>query len=192
VDAIQEEKIRMSMHPKKRSWIWLIVLCGTLVPVSYVHGLVTHPEARGELWGGVPEALQPLYTVCMLLAASGFFLFTGFILFRVDPKKDPGDGRPGFGIFPLLYALILIPSALWLPLTFAYMEHPSTWLWWVIRTDLFLVGLGALGLFPALLAFRSGKGGLFFILALLGLVFFSWQTAVLDALVWPHYFPQAS
>ena len=88
-----------SMHPKKRSWLWLIVLCGTLVPVSYVHGLVTHPEARGELWGGVPEALQPLYTISMLLATLGFFLFTGFISFRVDPHKDLGDGRPGFGIF---------------------------------------------------------------------------------------------
>jgi hypothetical protein len=189
VVVIHEEKIRMSMDPKKRFWVWIVVLGGALVPISYVHGLVTHPEARGGLWGGVPEALQPLYTVSMLLAASGFFLFTGFILFRVHPEKDPGDRRPGFGIFPLLYALILIPSALWLPLTFAYMEHPSTWLWWVIRADLLLVGLGALGLFPALSSLRSGKGGLFFILALVGLALFSWQTAVLDALVWPYFFP---
>jgi hypothetical protein len=190
VVAIHEEKGLMSIHPKKRFWLWLIMLGGALVPVSYVHGLVTHPEARSELWGGVPEAFQLLYTVSMLLAAWGFFLFTGFILFRVDPEKDPGDGLPGFGIFPLLYSLILIPSALWLPLTFAYMEHPSTWLWWVIRADLFLVGLGALGLFPALFAFRSAKRGAFFFFAMAGLAFFSWQTAVLDALVWPYYFPQ--
>jgi hypothetical protein len=180
----------MSMHPKKRFWMWLVLLGGASVPISYVHGLATHTDSRGGLWGGVPEALQPLYTVSMLLAASGFFLFTGFILFRADPGTARDGGLKGFGGFPLLYALILIPSALWLPLTFTYMEHQSVWLWWIVRVDLFLVGLGAIGLFPALFAFRPAKRDLFFILAVAGLVLFSWQTAVLDALVWPYFFPQ--
>ena len=115
------------------------------MPLSYVHGLVTHPDAREGLWGGIPEALRHLYSVSMILAAAGFFLFTGFILFRVDPEER----NARFTVFPLLYALILIPSALWLPLTFAVMEHPSTSLWWAVRVDLLLVGLGSIGLFPA-------------------------------------------
>jgi len=180
----------MSLHPKKRFWIWLVVLGGASVPASYVHGLITHPDLRGGLWGGVPETLQSLYTVSMLLAAVGFFFFTGFILFRVDPERVREGGLAGFRVFPVLYALILIPSALWLPLTFAYMEKPSAWLWWAVRVDLFLVGLASIGLFPALLSFRPSKRDLFFILALAGLVCFSWQTAVLDALVWPTFFPQ--
>jgi len=179
----------VKVHPEKHLWIWIVLLGGALVPVSYVHGLVTHPDARGGLWGGVPEMIQPVYTVSMFLAAAGFFLFTGFILFQVDPAQECKWRRTGFWVFPLLYALILIPSALWLPLTFAFMESQSGWLWWVVRIDLFLVGLGCLGLFPALLAFRSGRGGLFFVLALVGLTLFCWQTAVLDAIIWPYYFP---
>jgi hypothetical protein len=57
---------------------------------------------------------------------------------------------------------------------------------------LFRVGLGAIGLFPALFASRPAKRDLFFLLALTGLVLFSWQTAVLDALVWPSFFPNGS
>jgi len=178
------------IHPRKRFWIGLVVLAGACVPLSYAHGLLTHADLRGGLWGGVPEALQPLYTVSMLLAAAGFFLFTGFILLRVDPGRRVAGGKVGFGVFPLLYAMILVPSALWIYLTFAHMQNPSTWLWWVVRVDLFLVGLGSAGLFPALVAFRPEKAGVFFILALAGVVCFTWQTGVLDALVWPHYFAQ--
>jgi hypothetical protein len=177
------------MHPKKRTWLWLVLLGGASVPASYVHGLITHAESRSGLWGGVPATLQPLYAVSMLLAALGFFLFTTFILFRVDPRRQRAGSFPGFGVFTLLYALILIPSALWLPLTFAYMERPSDLLWWTIRAVLFLVGLGSVGLFPALAAFRPEKQGLAFALALMGLSFFCWQTAVLDAVVWPYFFP---
>lgn len=158
------------------------------MPLSYVHGLVTHPGAREGLWGGIPEALKPLYSVSMILAAAGFFLFTGFILFRVDPEER----NARFTVFPLLYALILIPSALWLPLTFAVMEHPSTLLWCAVRVDLLFVGLGSIGLFPALFAFRPRKRDLFFTLALLGLTFFCLQTLVLDALVWPYFFSMES
>ena len=31
------------------------------------------PAIRVGLWGGVPEALQPLYTITMLRAAAGHF-----------------------------------------------------------------------------------------------------------------------
>ena len=92
----------------------------------------------------------------------------------------------------MLWTDIGFLSALWLPLTFAVMEHPSTLLWWAVRVDLLLVGLGSIGLFPALFAFRPGKRDLPFALALLGLTFFCLQTVVLDALVWPYFFPKGS
>ena len=58
-----------SMHPQKRSLLWINVVGGIAVLGSYVHGIVTNPLTRGEVWGGVPEALQPLYTASMLSAA---------------------------------------------------------------------------------------------------------------------------
>jgi len=178
------------MHPKKRIWLWLLILGGASVPASYLHGMITYSESISGLWGGVPATLHPLYTVSMVLAAVGFFLFTGFILFHVDPERQRAGVFRGFGVFILLYALILIPSALWMPLTLSYMERPSDLLWWTIRGVLFLVGLGSVGLFPALAAFRPEKHRIAFALALSGLSFFCWQTAVLDAVVWPCFFPK--
>lgn len=168
------------MFTSRGSLLWLNVLGGIAVLGSYAYGIGTNPLTRGEVWGGVPEALRPFYTVNMFLAAAGYFAFSYFVFFRIDP--------PRFGLFHLLYALILFPSALWLPLTFAMLEAPSPLLWWTIRATLALVGLGSLGMLAALVVSPAlnAKGARR--LALLGSAAFCLQTAVLDALVWPAFF----
>lgn len=164
------------------------VVGGSAVLASYVWGLGTQPEPD-RLWGDLPAGLQPLYQVNMFLAAAGYFPFTAFLWLRVDPGRARVAGRLGFGLFNALYAAILITSALWTPLTFAYLATPSAALWGLIRTVLLLCGLASLALFPALLTLRGVERGTFFGLALVGLAFFCLQTAVLDALVWPVFFP---
>ena len=179
----------LSMHPARRSLLWLNVIGGAAVLGSYVHGLASHPLARGAVWGDVPEALRPFYTVSMFLAAAGYFAFSSFVFRRLDPVRTRIAGGFGFGAFRVLYALILAPSALWLPLTFEMLEAPSAALWLAIRVTLVLVGLGSLGLVVAVAsAAPHGAPGARRI-ALLGTLFFSLQTAVLDALIWPAYFP---
>lgn len=179
----------LDLHPQKRNLIRIIVLGGVLVLASYWHGLATHPDTGEALWGDVPEMIRPLYTVSMVLAAVGFFCFTGFILLRVKPESARVAGRFGFEAFPFLYLLILIPSALWMPLTFAVLERPSRYLWLAVRADLILVGAGSVGLFAALFTLRPVNREWSFGLAVLGLAFFTIHTAVLDAVVWPAYFP---
>jgi len=179
----------MGIHSKKRKLVGVILVGGTLVPASYLHGLLTHPLTRGDIWGGVPDALRPVYSVSMILAALGFFLFTGFILFRVNAGQTRVARRFGYEAFTLLYLMILIPSALWMPLTFAMLESPSQGLWWAICADLILVGAGSVLMFPALLTLNPVERGWPFALAILGLTFFALQTAILDAIVWPAYFP---
>ena len=63
-------------------------------------------------------------------------------------------------------------------------DAPSLGLWWLIRLDLALVGLGAVGLFLSIwrLEGEPQRGRT---LALIGLLPFILQTAVLDAVVWP-------
>ncbi len=180
---------RLPLHPQKRLLAWLNVLGGSAVLASYAHGLATHPEARGAVWGGVPESLQPLYTVCMLLATAGYFAFTGFVFLRLDAERVRIAGRLGFGIFNLLYAAILIPSALWMPLTFAMLEAPSALLWGAIRGVLAVVGVGSVGLMVALATVQPREPTRSHRLALVGSLPFCIQTAVLDAVVWPAYFP---
>jgi hypothetical protein len=161
---------------------------GLAVLGSYAYCLITYSAEAGDFWGGVPDGLRPLYTINMGLAAAGYFAFTYFLICRFEPPAGHG-GRFGLGTFNVLYAMILIPSALWMPLTFAMLESPSGGLWWAIRLSLVVVGIGSLGLLAGLVAVRPRSPSLAHKLAVAGGLAFSCQTALLDALVWPAYFP---
>jgi hypothetical protein len=168
---------------------WLNVLGGSAVLGSSVHGIVSNPLTRGDVWGGIPELLKPLYTVSMLTAATGYFFFSYYIFFRIDPARARIAQRFGYGIFPFLYGLVLVFSALWMPLTFAMLEQPSLPLWFAIRVTLMLVGLASLGILASLLTLQPSQPGIAYWAAVLGSVAFCVQTALLDALVWPAFFP---
>jgi hypothetical protein len=173
---------------RRSTLIALNALGGAAVLASYYAGARSLPAEA--LWGGVPERARSLYTVCMFLAAGGYFLFTPYIALRLDPNATRIAGRFDYHLFHLLYALVLVPSALWLPLTGVVIEAPSALHWALVRADLALVALGSLGLLASLLALpRSaprGRG-----LAVLGIVPFCVQTALLDAVIWPALFPIA-
>jgi hypothetical protein len=172
----------------KTALIFLNIVGGTAVLCSYVHGLTTHPLTRGDVWGGVPESLKPLYTVSMLCAAAGYFPFTYYILTRLDAQRVRIAGF-GYGIFHVLYAGVLVFSALWMPLTFAMLEAPSLPLWYTIRLTLAIVGLASLAILAALLTQRPRETGIAYWTAVIGSVAFCVQTTLLDALVWPAFFP---
>jgi hypothetical protein len=176
------------VSPARRSLLALNLVGGAAVLASYALGLRALP---GDLlWGGVPAGMRPLYSANMLLAAAGYFLFTPYVLFRLDPETTRVAGRFGYRAFHLLYALVLLPSALWLPLTAHALAQPGPAAWAAVRIALALVALGSLGLLAALLALPAGapRGRH---LAVAGLVPFCLQTAVLDALVWPALLPAA-
>ncbi len=177
------------MHKQKLTMVVLILLGGTAVLVSYVYPALTHPEYVEPAWGGVTPDIRRFYAPSMLLAALGFFLYTYFLLFRVDADEARIAGRFGFWVFNVLYAAILIGSALYLPLTFAYVANPGLPLWWGIRLVLAVVGLGSLALLASLLALQHKRPSWAYWLAVAGSVSFSFQTAVLDMLVWPALYP---
>jgi len=177
------------MEVGMKRWMMIInVLGGTAVIGSYVLGVISHTDAGSALWGGVPQTLRPLYTAGMLTAALGYFAFTGYLLLAVDAKEARIGGRFDFRVFNGLYIGILVPSALWMPLTFMMVQQPSTWLWLMIRVVLTVVGLSSLGLLAALLFLKPKRRRWAYWLAVAGAVGFSIQTAILDALVWTAYF----
>jgi hypothetical protein len=175
------------MHPKKKIWLAINAIGGIAVLGSYVHGLVTHPETRNELWGSMPAELQAVYNVTMWLAAAGYFFFSYYFVVRTD-ADEVRFGSSGFGLINALYALIMVTSALWMPLTFAYFDHPTNGLWLAVRIDLLGVAAGSIGLMVALFIMRPRAEGLAGVLAMLGLLLFLLQTAFLDPLVWPQFF----
>ena len=107
---------------------------------------------------------------------------------RAEVPRAIAD-RFGYGSFKWIYALILLPSALWMPLTFGMIENPSSGLWLSIRLTLAAVGIGSLMLVAALLQLQPRSPNGAYRLAVVGSIAFTFQTAVLDALVWPAYFP---
>ncbi|HEX8992765.1 MAG TPA: hypothetical protein VF784_13885 [Anaerolineales bacterium] len=176
------------MNPKKRLLLTINLLGGAAVLGSYAGGIRTHPNAVNVLWGGVPASIQPFYTAGMFLAAAGYFAILYFILFRLDPDKTSVWHRSGFDTFNVLFAAILIPSSLWMPLTFAAVEATSGVLLWVVRLVLAAVGLASLGLLTALLNTQPRRPLWAYWLALIGCAAFCLQTAVLDMIVWSAYF----
>ncbi len=176
------------MHPQKRAMLIINVVGGIAVLGSYVYGITTHLNPGDALWGGVPDALRPLYSVSMLAATAGYFAFSGYLFFAVDPNTSLVGARVGFGIVNLLYAVILGASALWMPLTFAMLENDSEALWSAIRAVLAITGAGSLALLSLLLLLQPRRPRLPYVLAAMGLCAFAFQTAVLDAVIWPAYF----
>jgi hypothetical protein len=175
------------MHPQRRLFLVLNVLGGAAVLGSYAQGIATHERPGAALWGGVPAAILPLYNGSMLTATVGYLLFAWFLFFRVD-AATARVGRWGFGAFNAILALILAPSALWMGLTFTYLAHPSTLGWLAVRAVLALAGLGGLAMIAALARVSPVISGRARRIALAGALAFAFQTAVLDALVWPAYF----
>jgi hypothetical protein len=177
------------MHRQKLAMLIIILVGGTAVMVSYIYPIMTQPQYVEPAWGGVTPDIRRFYAPSMLLAASGFFFYTYFLLFRMDPDQARIAGRFGFWVFNVLYASILVGSALYMPLTFAFVAQPSMRLWWVIRLVLAVVGLASLGLLGSLLALQPRRPAWAYWLAVAGSVTFSFQTAVLDMLVWPALYP---
>jgi hypothetical protein len=173
----------------RRSLALLNVVGGIAVLGSYVLAFAYAPAVREGLWGGVPAWMRPLYTANMLCAAAGYFPFTARFVLGPPPEALAASFRAPYRALHVAYALVLGPSALWLPLTAAMIAAPSTLLWIAIRIDLALVALGASSLLvlAARDALATRARGAW--LALLGVIPFALQTVVLDALVWPAFYP---
>jgi hypothetical protein len=173
-----------------QQWILLAVMVvgGAAVVGSYIQGFATHPGGAETLWGGVTGGLRILNYATMLLAALGFFAFSYWLFFQLNPEEVQIASRFGYWMFDIIFLVILIPSALWMPLTFSYLNNPTTLGWVGVRLVLALVGIGSLALLWAILVTSPRGANLAFWFAVGGAATFSLQTAVMDMFIWPALF----
>jgi len=176
------------MHPQKRLLLLINILGGAAVLGSYAWGFAAVPNATRLLWGGVPQSLQPFYTASMLTAALGYFAFTLFTFFALEVETTRIFGSIGYAAFNLLYAIVLFPSALWMPLTFTAMASPGPLMTWAVRVLLAVIGLASLSLLFALTNINNRQPAWAWRLAVIGCALFCLQTVVLDAGVWSAFF----
>lgn len=164
------------------------IVGGAAVIGSYILGISAQGGGANALWGGVPSNIRPIYGISMILSALGYFAFIYYILFQLVPGEVSIAGKFGFSLFYAIFLVILISSALWMPLTNLYAGNPSTGVWIGVRVVLALVGLASIGLFLALLNLQDKTPGVFYWLAVGGSCYFAFHTAILDAVVWAALF----
>lgn len=151
------------------------IIGGAAAIGSYIFGLKAQSGGANVLWGGVPESIRLIYGISMILAALGYFAFIYYIFFRLIPSEVTIAGVFNFSLFYAIFLLILIPSALWMPLTNLYVSNPSigTWIW--IRTVLALVGMASIALLLSLLSLETKVPGISYWLAIVGSGYFAFH-----------------
>lgn len=175
-------------HPAARRLALLQLVGGPLVLASYALCILRWPDASAQMWGGVPDGVQPFYTAWMFVAAAGYFGYSWLFVLRTPPERTRVLGF-GYGFLFAAYALVLVGSMLWMPMTKWLLDAPSLLRFWLVRLDLFAVAAGSLGLIVAAFVIEPKPDRRAGIVARVGTIAFGIQTIVLDALVWPALWP---
>lgn len=124
----------------------------------------------------------------MILSAGAFFLFTTYFLFKVNFEEFSLFNYFDYRIIYVVYFLLLVPSALWTPLTSIMVSNPGELMWIAIRSVLFAVGAAALCVVVMLIIINPPQKDLHYWSSVIGAGIFFLHTAILDAIVWPVYF----
>lgn len=177
------------MNAQQIGLLVLIVIGGISVLGSYVFGIRNQAGGTSLLWGGIPRAIRPVYTVSMLVAAAGYFFVIYHVLFNLEPSSVKIFEVLGYNLFFVIFALILVPSALWMPLTSVYVKSNSATLKCSIRIVLAVVGLASIAMVWALATLDPQPEGIFKYLAIYGSAYFAFHTAVLDGVFWSALMP---
>lgn len=176
------------MH-KQKIQLFVIILCGGIFVLgSYAWGIAAVSNADQILWGGVPDSMRMLSSAGMVPGALGFFAYTYFILFCLNPDDTKIFQKHGYGLFIALYVAILLTSALWMPLAFLAVNDTGTYMDWLVRLDLIVVGLASLILLLSLLNTQPRQPLWAYRLSVIGCIFFCLQTVLMDAILWGIYF----
>jgi hypothetical protein len=171
------------MDPQKIILLLINVVGGAAVIGSYVLGLRGKTGGADALWGRVPTKVRPVYTVSMILSAIGYLAVLYYLFFELVPDEVLIAGS-GFALFFPIFLLILIPSALWMPLTNAYVADPRTSVWRAIRTVLLIVGFASVALAWTFFALEGDERSTAHWFAVVGSCYFAFHTLILDGILW--------
>tara|TARA_B100001059_G_scaffold145171_1_gene145116 strand:- start:332 stop:889 length:558 start_codon:yes stop_codon:yes gene_type:complete len=175
----------------------LILLLGAFVPVSYYLTYKTFKSRIpiNKLWGNVDTGLQGFYKLSMLLCVVGMFAVLFFITMSIDNDTKIMNKKylnGGMDYITQSLALIVIPSLVWMPLSYMYLIKPSLLLKIAIVVTLTTVGLGGLLLAHTIkntnptkminrnLTYKS--------MAVVGANYLAFHLIFLDAIYWTYSF----
>ena len=192
--AYQSKALRTDMEVSRQFLRIFIYIFGTLVLVSYMYGL-SHASDKEALWGGIPWSQAKFIVPFMFLAAFGFLMYWWVILYQSDASViadlrwpwGESDGHGG-GRLLLAFAMLVIPSALWLEATIYHLDHDYSWTPILVIGVLVLASIG--NIMMGLLGYSawqddvSGGGAM-----LVGSILLGIQCILLDCIYWNLKFP---
>ncbi|MDD4923481.1 MAG: hypothetical protein PHF74_01430 [Dehalococcoidales bacterium] len=176
------------MNRQKVTLLLINVIGGIAVIGSYIYGLNAHSAGAAVLWGGVPQSIQPVYAVSMIISAIGYFTFLYHLLVKLNPIEVVISGKFNYSLFYWIFIAILLPSAFWMPLTNLYVTNPVVIYWILIRAVLFIVGFASLALVWAIYNTSPKTQGIPRLAAIAGSIYFTFHTLILDAIIWAQLF----
>jgi hypothetical protein len=166
----------------------LNVIFGSLVLWSYYSGVTKNPDLSLKLWGGVPEILRNYIVGFMFISAIGYFFFTYNFLVNVDLKNTIFLERFPSWSLHIVYLLILIPSSLWMDLTFRYMNSGSNLDWIYVISALYCVALSSIFLLLFIIDSGDPEKKFIYLASFIGGGCFVFHTLFLDGLIWTIFF----
>jgi len=166
------------------------LIFGSLVLLSYFNGINKNPELSLKLWGGVPKSLHPFIVSCMFAGAIGYFFFTSHLLFNIDANNFKFFDKLSYWYLHVIYLMILIPSALWIDLTFSYMNDPSFLNWIYVVSCLYCVAIFSILLMILVVNTAVDNNSWLYLPAVIGSLIFTFHTVFLDGILWTVFFNQ--
>ena len=173
---------------QKITLILINIIFGSLVLLSYYKGLNKEPELSLKLWGGVPKILQPYIVASMFISALGYFFFTINFLINTDPQHIKFLGKFNFWYLHIIYLMILIPSAMWIDLTFTYMKTDNTIDWYYVISTLYCVAIFSIILLLFTVDTYVNNSSWLYMVSVFGVSIFTFHTLFLDGLIWTVFF----
>ena len=168
--------------------IFINIIFGSLVLLSYYKGVNREPELSLKLWGGVPKVLQPYIVASMFISAIGYFFFTANFLLNVNPAEAIFLGKFNYWSLCVVYLFILIPSALWIELSFSYIKNGDINTWYYIVSVLYCVGIFSVILLLFTVDTYVDNNSKLYLPSIIGAAFFAFHTLFLDGLIWTFFF----
>jgi len=156
-----------------RKTLWLInIIGGISVLGSYAWGLTTQPDPM-RLWGQISPSVQGPYSACMPFAALGYLIVLAYTHIRPHRRMI------------MAMTVMLLFSTIWMPLCFAVLDHG----WHTAGVQGVLAATAVASLMMLVHAATDPVRDRLRIAACVGATAFCVQTVLLDAIIWPRFFP---
>ena len=183
------------------SFVWINIIFGLLVLISYIVGISQFPEYSESLWGGVQGALRQRFIISMLCAALGYLIFFSFVVYSYISN---GDSSKEFNFLNSLNVskslnfsvfIFLVSAAIWMPTLILFLQSSNSIFFYLSNAFLWVTALAAISIFfcttYGFLNLTSDiKVSLFSFITLLALFQVVFHCLIFDAIIFVLKFPR--